>query len=156
VDANSSEGFEFADREVVSTRLIAAPRERVYEAFSDPEQLAKWWGPNGFTNTIHEFDLREGGWWKMTMHGPDGADYRNESVFVIVNSPKRIVYDHLRTMHRFLMEMTFFEFDGQTRITWRQRFESAAEYEKVAVFVVPANEQNFDRLEAHLKGEPIS
>jgi uncharacterized protein YndB with AHSA1/START domain len=146
----------FAEREVVSTRLIAAPRERVYEAFSEPEQLAQWWGPNGFTNTIHEFDLREGGSWKMTMHGPDGVDFRNESVFVTVNPPERIVYDHLRTMHRFLMEMTYFDHDGKTRITWRQRFESVAEYEKVKTFVIPANEQNFDRLEAHLKGEPIS
>ena len=77
----------FADREVVSTRLIDAPRERVIAAFSDPEQLAKWWGPNGFTNTIKKFDFREGGDWHLTMHGPDGTDYRNESVFVERSNP---------------------------------------------------------------------
>lgn len=141
----------FANREVVSTRLIDVPRERVFRAFSDPEQLAKWWGPNGFTNTIKKFDFRPGGDWHLTMHGPDGTDYRNESVFVTVDPPERIVYDHLRTMHRFLMEITFFDFDGKTRIIWRQRFESSAEYERVKQFVVPANEQNFDRLAEHLR-----
>lgn len=141
----------FADREVVSTRLIDVPRERVVEAFTDPEQLVKWWGPNGFTNTIKRFEFREGGEWHLTMHGPDGTDYRNESVFVTVDLPERIVYDHLRTMHRFLMEMTFFDFDGKTRITWRQRFESPAELEKVKAFIPAANEQNFDRLTEHLR-----
>lgn len=140
----------FADREVVSTRLIDVPRNRVFAAFSDPEQLARWWGPHGFTNTIKKFEFREGGDWHLTMHGPDGVDYRNESVFLTIDPPERIVYDHLRTMHRFLMEMTFFDFDGKTRLTWRQRFESPAELEKVKQFVIPANEQNFDRLEEHL------
>jgi uncharacterized protein YndB with AHSA1/START domain len=143
----------FADREYVDSRLIDFPRERVFRAFSDPEQLAKWWGPNGFTNTITKFDFRVGGDWHLTMHGPDGTDYRNESVFVEIAEPERIVYDHLRTMHRFLMEMTYFDFDGKTRITWRQRFETPEEWEKVKAFVPAANEQNFDRLEQHLRSQ---
>ncbi|MDZ4658572.1 MAG: SRPBCC family protein [Bythopirellula sp.] len=138
------------DREVVSTRLIDAPRQVVFQTFSDPEQLAQWWGPSGFTNTIKKFDFRPGGDWHLTMHGPGGTDYRNESVFVEIVEPERIVFDHLRTMHRFLMTMTFFEFDGKTRVTWRQRFESVAELEKVRAFVPAANEQNFDRLASHL------
>jgi hypothetical protein len=72
-------------------------------------------------------------------------------VFLTVDPPERIVYDHLRTMHRFFMEMVFFDLDGKTRLTWRQRFESPEELEKVKVFVPAANEQNFDRLEAHLR-----
>jgi uncharacterized protein YndB with AHSA1/START domain len=144
----------FPDREYVCNRLIDAPREKVFAAFSDPEQLVKWWGPNGFTNTIKKFDFRVGGDWFLTMHGPDGTDYRNESVFVKIIEPERIVYDHLRTMHRFLMEMTYFEFDGKTRLTWRQRFESPEEWEKVKAFVPAANEQNFDRLEQHLRNQP--
>ena len=139
------------DREIVSTRLFDAPREVVFQAFSDPVQLAQWWGPNGFTNTITKFDFRPGGDWHLTMHGPDGTNYRNESVFVEIIEPERIVYDHLRTMHRFLMAMTYCEFDGKTCLTWRMRFESAAELEKVKHFVIPANEQNFDRLEKHLR-----
>ena len=74
-----------SDREIVSTRTFAAPRERVFEAFSDPTQLARWWGPKGFTNTIHEFDLRPGGMWRLVMHAPNGADYANESRFASQN-----------------------------------------------------------------------
>ena len=146
----------FADREVVSTRLIDAPREQVFAAFSDPDQLVQWWGPNGFTNTIKKFEFRAGGDWHLTMHGPDGMDYHNESVFLTIVLPERIVFDHLRTMHRYLMDSTLFDFDGKTRLIWRQRFESPQEYEKVKAFVLPANEQNFDRLTAHLKGEAIT
>lgn len=145
----------FADREYVCSRMLDAPRERVFEAFRDPEQLAKWWGPNGFTNTVKKFEFREGGDWHLMMHGPDGTNYRNESVFLEIVEPERITYDHLRTMHRFIMEMTYFDLDGKTRLTWRQRFESPEEWERVKQFVPAAGEQNFDRLEAHLKGEPI-
>jgi uncharacterized protein YndB with AHSA1/START domain len=143
----------FADREYVCSRMLDFPREQVFRAFSDPEQLAKWWGPDGFTNTILKFDFHPGGDWHLTMHGPDGTDYRNESVFVEINEPERIVYDHLRTMHRFLMDMSYFDFDGKTRLTWRQRFESAEEWERVKAFVPEANEQNFDRLEKHLQAQ---
>jgi uncharacterized protein YndB with AHSA1/START domain len=143
----------YPDREYACSRLVDFPREKVFTAFSDPEQLVKWWGPNGFTNTITKFDFREGGDWLLTMHGPDGTDYRNDSVFVEIVEPERIVYDHLRTMHRFLMEMTYFDVGGKTRITWRQRFESPEEWEKVKAFVPTANEQNFDRLEQHLRSQ---
>jgi uncharacterized protein YndB with AHSA1/START domain len=143
----------FPDREYICSRLIDDPREKVFAAFSDPEQLVKWWGPNGFTNTITKFDFRVGGDWYLAMHGPDGTDYLNESVFVEIIEPERIVYDHLRTMHRFLMEMTYTDMGGKTRITWRQRFESPEEWEKVKAFVPAANEQNFDRLEQHLRSQ---
>lgn len=140
----------FADREYVCSRIFDFPRERVFRAFSDPEQLVKWWGPNRFTNTILKFDFREGGDWHLTMHGPDGTDYRNESVFVEIVEPGRIVFDHLRTMHRFLMTMIYADVDGKTRLTWKQRFESPEEWKRVKEFVPAANEQNFDRLEEHL------
>lgn len=71
-----------ADREFVHFRLVEAPRERVFKAFSDPARLARWWGPHGFGSTFHEFDLRPGGAWRFVMHGPDGANYPNQSVFV--------------------------------------------------------------------------
>ncbi len=63
----------FAAREIVSTRLVGAARELVFKAFTDPDHLAHWWGPNGFTNTFHEFDLRPGGTWRFVMHGPAGG-----------------------------------------------------------------------------------
>ena len=80
--------------DIVSSRLLAVPRERVFRAFSDAEQLARWWGPEGFTNTFHEHDFRAGGAWRFTMHAPDGNDYESHSVFVEVREPERIVFKH--------------------------------------------------------------
>ena len=138
------------DREILSTRVFDAPRERVFRAFSDPSLLARWWGPKAFTNTFHEFDFRPGGAWRFVMHGPDGTDYRNATDFIEVVSPERVVLDHLRPMHRFQMTMTFAEEAGRTRLTWRMLFEFAAELERVRAFIPAANEQNFDRLQALL------
>lgn len=139
-----------SDREVVSTRVLDAPRERVYEAFSDPVQLIQWWGPKGFTSTFHEFDLRPGGAWRLILHGPDGVNYDNEKTFLEVSKPERIVFRHGHATHDFRMTMDFAVQDGQTRLTWRLLFDSPAEYAKVKNFVLEANEQNFDRLAAHL------
>ena len=137
------------DREIVATRVLDAPREFVFRAFSDPAQLVHWWGPKGFTNTFHEFDLRPGGAWRFTMHGPDGVDYPNESVFVEVVKSERIVFKHV-SGHQFEMTITLAEQAGKTRIGWRMRFDSAAECARVKRFVVEANEQNLDRLETQL------
>ena len=139
------------DREIVSTRLINVSCEAVFGAFADPKRLAQWWGPKGFTNTFKEFDLRPGGFWRFVMHGPDGADFSNESTFLEVVKPERIVFQHLEPIHRFETTMTFAAEDGQTRLTWRMLFESADECEKLRNFIADANEQNFDRLEAYLK-----
>ena len=68
-----------SDREIVTTRVFDAPRELVFKAWTDPDHLAKWWGPKGFTNTFQEFDMRPGGVWRFIMHGPDGVDYKNKS-----------------------------------------------------------------------------
>lgn len=138
------------DREIVSTRVLDAPRELVFRAFSDPDLLARWWGPEGFTNNFQEFDLRPGGAWRFVMRGPDGAEYPMEKVFVEVATPERIVLRHLQPMHRFEMTMTFADEVGRTRLTWRMRFDSAEEVERIRDVLAEANEQNFDRLEAQL------
>src|SRR5713101_3055168 len=85
---------ETADREIVITRVFDAPRERVFEAMTDPKQVVQWWGPKGFTTTIEKMDVRPGGVWKHVMHGPDSTDYPNKSVFTEVVKPGRIVYSH--------------------------------------------------------------
>lgn len=140
-----------ADREFVTSRVIDAPRERVFRAFSDPAHLARWWGPTGFTNTFHAFDLRPGGAWRFVMHGPDGVDYPNESVFVEVAAPERIVFEHLSD-HHFRMTITFAAQEGgRTLVGWRQVFDTAAERQRIARFVIEANEQNLDRLAAEVR-----
>src|SRR5579863_6976594 len=83
-----------ADRELVFTRHFVAPRELVFEAWTNPQHVAQWWGPVGFTTTIHEMDVRPGGEWRLTMRGPDGTDYKNRIVFLEVAKPERLVYKH--------------------------------------------------------------
>ena len=138
-----------ASREILSSRLIDAPREKVFQAFSTPVRLARWWGPSGFRNTIHEFDFRPGGSWRLTMHGPDGRDWANRSVFLAIEPAARIEFEHVAP-HRFRMTITLADEAGKTRVGWRMLFESASERNRVAPVVLPANEQNLDRLEAEL------
>ncbi len=140
-----------SDRDIVSTRTFAVPRERVFEAFRDASRLARWWGPKGFRNTFETFDLRPGGTWRFVMHGPDGVDHPNESVFLAVEGPARIVFRHVSGDHPFEMTITLDEQGGGTLVTWRMRHETAEHCAKVRPFVVRANEQNFDRLAAELE-----
>lgn len=134
-----------------SSRLLPFPRELVFEAFRDPIHLAQWWGPNGFTNTIHEFDLRPGGAFRLTMHGPNGATYDNVKEFLEVVPPERIVFKHIQPVHNFRMSMTFEDLSGQTHLHWQMEFFDREENEKFRAFILDANEQNFDRLQEHLK-----
>jgi uncharacterized protein YndB with AHSA1/START domain len=88
------------------------------------------------------------------MHGPDGKNYENAKDFIEIVRPDRIVFQHLQTMHRFRMTMTFGDDAGKTRLTWKMVFEAGGESENLKNFVTTANEQNFDRLEAYLKKMP--
>ncbi|SEM68403.1 SRPBCC family protein [Lihuaxuella thermophila] len=147
---NNNPAEPISDREIVNTRIFNVSRELLFNAFSDPDHLMHWWGPEGFTNTFHEFDLRPDGIWRYVMHAPNGVDYENKSVFVKVVKPERIVLRHLEPVHEFLLTVTFSEFEGKTELNWRMLFESAAECNRVKKFVTEANEQNLDRLEAQL------
>lgn len=145
-----SSAASVADREIVSVRVFAAPRTQVFGAFADPVQLARWWGPKDFTATIHEFDLRPGGRWRVTLHGPNGVDFANDKFFTEITAPERIVFAHRETGHDFSMAMTFALHGAGTQLTWRMRFESAADCARARELIRAANEQNFDRLAAHL------
>ena len=101
------------DREIVFTRVFDAPRTMVWEAWTDPKQLVLWWGPRCFTTTIDEMDLRPGGVWKLVMHGPDGTDYPNKSIFTEV-----VLFERLR-----------FRLSGGKRGGPAVRFEMTATFE---------------------------
>ena len=120
-----------ASNEIVTVRVFAAPRELVWRAWTEPEHVAKWFGPRGFTNTIHEMDVRPGGFWRFIMHGPDGVDYENKYIFREVLRPSRLVYTQLLTPS-FETVATFEEEGQKTRVTMRGIFDSAATREKVA------------------------
>jgi uncharacterized protein YndB with AHSA1/START domain len=138
-----------ANRLLGTSRIINAPRERVFKAWADPKILAEWWGPTGFKNTFEEFDLRPGGTWKFVMHGPDGRNYRNQSVFVEVAKPERISLDHL-SWPNFRLQARFEKAGRRTKVIWRMLFDSAADCQKVKGFAPDGIEQNLDRLSAQL------
>jgi uncharacterized protein YndB with AHSA1/START domain len=142
---------DIRDRQIVTTRIFYAPITKVFSAWTDPGVLKRWWGPRGFTNTFHEFDLHPGGRWIFTMHGPDGGNYPNESEFVEIKPPKRIVLNHV-SKPRFQLTADFEDMDnGRTKLLFQQLFETPEEYNKIKVFAVDANEENMDRLEGVIK-----
>jgi uncharacterized protein YndB with AHSA1/START domain len=135
-----------ADRECVHSRLIDAPRERVFRALAEPEHLARWWGPDGFTSTFQAFELRPGGHWRFVLHGPDGTDYPNENIFREVVVPERVLIEHVSHDHHFYLTITFAEQGERTLVGWRQVFDTASHRDRVAPVVLEANEQNLSRL----------
>lgn len=146
------------DREIVMSRVFDAPREVVWDTFTDPKQVVQWWGPTGFTTTIHEMDVRPGGAWRHTMHGPDGTNYPNKSVFTEVVKPERIVYEHGGGREggpsvSFEATWTFEAQGGKTLLTGRMVFATAAAREFVVKEhgAIEGGKQTFDRLEEHLE-----
>lgn len=130
--------------------LIASPSE-VFVAMSDPARVARWWGPTGFTNTIHQFEFKPGGNWLLTMHGPDGKDYPNESRFTRIVADQMLEIEHL-SGHHSLLTIELVSVPGGTEVKWRQIFDTAEHYEAIAQYVASANEQNLERLAAEVQG----
>src|SRR5436309_1960209 len=115
-----------AQRELVLTRVFDAPRELVFQMWTDPEHVAKWWGPTGFTNTIYEMDVRPGGVWRFVMHGPDGIDYQNKIVYIEVLKPERLVYSHV-SGPQFNATVNFTDQGTKTGVRVRMVFRSVTE-----------------------------
>ena len=135
--------------EIQSTRLIPHARAKVFKAHAAPALLTQWWGPNGFTSTFHEFDFRAGGCWRFTFHAPDGKNYENKWVYREIVKDERIDFDHVSTPC-FRMEIALGDEAGKTRVNWHATFESDQVLAGIKHIIVPANEQNFDRLETIL------
>jgi uncharacterized protein YndB with AHSA1/START domain len=114
---------------IVVTRVFDAPRNLVFDAWTDAKHVGNWWGPRGFTTTTHEMDIRPGGVWRLTMHGPDGVDYQNTITYLEVAKPERLVYDHGGAGAR--VTVTFEDQAGKTRLTMRMVFRSAEAREGV-------------------------
>jgi len=139
-----------ANREIFNSRVLNAPIEIVYQAFAKKEHLKNWWGPEGFTNTIHEFDLKPGGNWILTMHGPEKGNYENSSIFKTVIPNKLISWTRI-TQPLFDMEIGFKKLEvSKTEISFRMIFKTIQECEKIKKFAGPKNEENFDRLEEEI------
>lgn len=137
--------------EIRSERVFKASPETVFRAWTEPELLAKWWGPAGFTNTFYEFDPRPGGKWRFTMHGPEKGNYQNEVTFLHVDKPHLIAWDRI-SQPLFRVVTTFDRTEeGDTHLVFRMQFATARECDKIRGFAPDKNEENFDKLELVLQ-----
>lgn len=127
-----------AARKIIIERIFDVPRELVWEAWTNPEEIVQWWGPNGFTNTLHEMDVRPGGQWRHTMHGPDGTDYPNHTKYLEVVKPERLVYSlsgEDKSPCKFHVTVTFDvvgESDEQTKVTLCMLFKTPEIRDEIA------------------------
>ncbi len=122
-----------ADREILVSRVFDAPRELVWRAMTDSTQVVKWWGPRGFTTTIKKMEVKPGGTWEHTMHGPDGTNYPNKSIFKEVVAPECLVFAQGGTREgggldvNFIATWSFDQLGGsQTRVTIHMVFPTPA------------------------------
>lgn len=140
------------DRELYLERLLDAPIDLVWEVWTKPEHIAQWWGPNGFTTTIDKMNMQPEGEWILTMHGPDGTDYPNESTFKEVVPMKRIVYDH--TSYPYIVATIDFEAQGdKTLIKWHMLFDSVEVFIDVAkkYGAEKGQKENLEKLSVYLQ-----
>src|SRR5260221_9154217 len=120
--ARRSEAGQAAPEELLLTRVFDAPRKLVFEAWTRPEHLMAWWGPNGFTLPVCELDFRPGGAYRFVMRAPDGAEYPMQGIFREIDAPSRIVFGAILEgePREILTTVTFAEQDGKTTLTVHQ------------------------------------
>lgn len=133
-------------------RQLPASPAAVFAAIQDPARLAKWWGPNGFTNVFEIFEFVPGGRWLFEMIGPDGTRYRNESAFAHIEQDRQVVVHHIAPPE-FRLTITLEAVGDGTLLTWQQAFTDPAVAAALKAMVEPANEQNLDRLTAVLQAQ---
>ncbi|MFN8592001.1 MAG: SRPBCC family protein [Thermomicrobiales bacterium] len=144
-----------ADREIVISRVIDAPRELVFEAFTAVRHLSRWWGPEGFTTTTRAFEFRVGGEWVFVMHGPDGTDYQEWISWTEIVPPERIALRHGEFRddpNAFVSVLTFAPDGAATRIEMRTLFPTR-EMRDVAVeqyHAIEGGQQTLSNLAAYV------
>ncbi len=143
--------------EIRITRVLNAPIQTVWDAWTDPEKVAKWWGPRGFTLTTHSKDLRPGGIWHYTMHGPEGVDYPNKTLYHEVEPCAKLDYDHGGYDERsplFRVTVYFTEADGKTKMDMSLALSSPEVAEEMRRFIKKAGgDATWDRLAEYLEKE---
>lgn len=141
---------ENKSNEIKITRVYDAPVKAVWDAWTDPEKVAKWWGPRGFTLTTHSKDLRPGGSWNYTMHGPDGVDWPNSTKYYEVEPMKRLVYDHGANDKQpamFRVTVLFSESKGKTKMEMTMTLPTPEAADETKKFIKKAGgDATWDRL----------
>ncbi len=140
--------------EIYISRIYDAPVKMVWEAWTDPKQVGKWWGPRGFTITTHNMDVKTGGTWSYIMHGPDGVDYNNKTKYLEVEKYSRMVYDHGGNDDRpplFRVTVDFTEVAGKTKMEMSMALATAEIANETKKFIKKANgDSTWDRLGEYL------
>lgn len=146
--------------EIRLIRIFEAPPETIWAAWTDPAQVGQWWGPRGFTLTTDSREVRPGGHWRYTMHGPDGTDYPNYATYLEVEAPRRLVYDHGATSADaaplFRVTVTFRALDGgRTEMDMTMALATPEAAAHTRAFIRQAGgESTWDRLAEHVTTTP--
>lgn len=157
-DEQTARGSWALEREIVLTRVIDAPRERVFAAWTDPRQLSAWFSPEGFSSETHEIDIRPGGRWRFSYVAPDGRRYENRVVFQRIEAPRLIAFEHGADIEddpaRFQVTVTFdAQGNGKTVLTLRQLHPTAELRDtKIGFGAVEIGMTTLDKLERLLRG----
>ncbi|MEX0662642.1 MAG: SRPBCC family protein [Balneolaceae bacterium] len=146
------------NRTIHITRNFDAPRKLVFEAFSQPKHIGKWWGPNGFSTTTKKMNFEVGGDWIFTMYGPDGTDYENHIIYTEIVKPELIKYDHYG--HRdeegdpphFKSTIIFTDVVGKTKVEMNMLFPTSEKRNEAAEFgAIEGGHQTLARLAEFLQ-----
>ncbi|WP_343618409.1 SRPBCC domain-containing protein [Flavobacterium sp.] len=138
------------NRKLQSTTLLKFPIDLVWEVWTNPEHIANWWGPNGFTNTIHKMDFLEDGEWNLTMHGPDEKNYPNKSIFKEIIPFEKIVFEHFNP--HFITTVLFQSQNSETVLNWSLLFDTEEMF-NIVVKTHKADQgqkENLEKLEKYL------
>ena len=152
-----------SEKELTITRVLNASRDRVWKAWTEPQQLAKWWGPEGFSTRVEALDFQEGGRWRYVMIGPDGAEYPSEGTFLEISLFEKIVSSdefgedyqppEPADLPQGIVTTIFFEeLEGKTKLTinmMHPTIEDKQKHEKMGV--IAGWNSSLDGLEEHLK-----
>ncbi len=144
-----------ADREIVISRVISAPPDLVFEAFTEVRHLSRWWGPEGFTTTTRAFEFRVCGEWDFVMHGPDGTDYQEWISWTEITPPERIALPHGESRadpNAFESVLTFVPDGAATRIEMRTVFPTAERRDEAVEerHAIEGGQQTLSNLAAYL------
>lgn len=137
-------------RELRMAKTFEAPIDLMWKVWTDPEHIVNWWGPDGFSTTIHKIDFQEGGEWKLTLHGSDGTNYPNRSIFIEIITRKKIVFEHFNP--HFITTVIFESTGAETQVDWTLLFDSAEMCETIikAHKAEEGQKQNIEKLEKYI------
>ena len=136
-----------------TSREIPATVEQVFAAISDPDRLARWWGPAGFTNTFTLCEFKNGGHWSLIMRGPNGHNYPNENLFEEIDPPRKVIISHVGEP-KYRLTILLAPSPAGTQVSWSQSFENPEVAARLKQIVLPANDQNLERLSLEVSRNP--